>query len=93
MSRSTLNVAHEQGEEALQPEQKLTEAISRLNKHAAKVEMEIVNEQNVSRYICDLLAELSVIASKANLVFLTYLIDVAHEEARIQAQDQEQSHL
>jgi len=67
--------------------------MSRLNKHAAKVEMEIVNEQNVSRYICDLLAELSVIASKANLVFLTYLIDVAHEEARIQAQDQEQSHL
>lgn len=93
MSRSTLNVAHERGEEALEPEQKLHEAISRLNKHASKVEVEVYDQHNVSQYICDLLSELSIIASKANLVFLTYLIDVAHEEARIQAQDQEQTHV
>ncbi len=91
MSRSTLNVAHEQGEPTLEPEQKLTEAISRLNKHAANVDVAVYDEQNVSQYICDLLAELSSIASKANLVFLTYLIDVAHEEARIQSQSREQS--
>lgn len=93
MTRSTLNVAQERGEEALEPEQKLHEAISRLNKHASKVEVEVYDQQNVSQYICDLLSELSIIASKANLVFLTYLIDVAHEEARIQAQDQEQTHV
>ncbi|RIA47761.1 hypothetical protein [Dichotomicrobium thermohalophilum] len=91
MSRSTLNVARDQGEPTLEPEQKLTEAISRLNKHAANVDIAVYDEQNVSQYICDLLAELSSIASKANLVFLTYLIDVAHEEARIQAQSRQQS--
>lgn len=93
MSRTTLNVARDQGEDALQPEQKLTDAISRLNEHAANVDISIYDEQNISQYICDLLAELSIIASKANLVFLTYLIDVAHEEARIQAQDKEQTRL
>lgn len=91
MSRSTVNVARNEGEPTLEPEQKLTEAISRLNKHAANVDIDIYDEQNVSQYICDLLAELSSIAAKANLVFLTYLIDVAHEEARIQAQSREQS--
>jgi uncharacterized protein YejL (UPF0352 family) len=91
MSRSTANVARDEGEATLEPEQKLTEAISRLNKHAANVDIAIYDEQNVSQYICDLLAELSSIAAKANLVFLTYLIDVAHEEARIQAQSREQS--
>jgi len=93
MSRSPLNVAHDQGEEALQPEQKLTEAISRLNKHAANVDVQVYDEQNVSQYISDLLAELSIIASKANLVFLTYLIDVAHEEARIQARERSEMQL
>lgn len=91
MSRSTVNVARDEGEPTIEPEQKLTEAISRLNKHAANVDIAIYDEQNVSQYICDLLAELSSIAAKANLVFLTYLIDVAHEEARIQAQSREQS--
>lgn len=93
MSRSPLNVARDQGEEALQPEQKLTEAISRLNKHAANVDVQVHDEQNVSQYIGDLLAELSIIASKANLVFLTYLIDVAHEEARIQARERSEMQL
>ncbi len=93
MSRSTLNVARDQDEPTLEPEQKLTEAISRLNKHASNMDVAIYDEQNVSQYICDLLAELSTIASNANLVFLTYLIDVAHEEARIQAQSREQSRL
>jgi len=93
MSRSPLNVAHDQGEEALQPEQKLTEAISRLNKHAANVDVQVYDEQNVSQYISELLAELSIIASKANLVFLTYLIDVAHEEARIQARERSEMQL
>jgi len=86
MSRSTLHVARDQGEPTLEPEQKLTEAISQLNKHAANLDVQVYDEHNVSQYISDLLAELSSIASKANLVFLTYLIDVAHEEARIQAQ-------
>ncbi len=93
MSRSTLNLAHDQDEAAIEPGQKLSEAISRLNKHAAKTDIAVYNEQNVSQYICELLAELSTIASNANLVFLTYLIDVAHEEARIQAQSREQSRL
>ncbi len=93
MSRSTVNVARDQGEPSLEPEQKLTEAISRLNKHAADFDVAVYNEQNVSQYICDLLGELSTIASKANLVFLTYLIDVAHEEARIQAQGRDQTRL
>jgi hypothetical protein len=93
MSRSPLNVAHDQGEEALQPEQKLTEAISRLNKHAANVDVQVYDEQNVSQYISELLAELSIIASKSNLVFLTYLIDVAHEEARIQARERSEMQL
>ncbi len=93
MSRSPLNVAQDQGEEALQPEQKLTEAISRLNKHAANVDFQVYDEQNVSQYISELLAELSIIASKSNLVFLTYLIDVAHEEARIQARERSEMQL
>jgi len=93
MSRSTLNVARDQDEQTLEPEQKLTEAISRLNKHAANTDVAIYDEQQCSQYICDLLAELSTIASNANLVFLTYLIDVAHEEARIQAQNRDQSRL
>ncbi len=93
MSRSPLNVAQDQGEEALQPEQKLTEAISRLNKHAANVDVQVYDEQNVSQYISELLAELSIIASKSNLVFLTYLIDVAHEEARIQARERSEMQL
>ncbi len=92
MSRTTLNVAHEHEDHALQPEQKLADAISHLNQHASEAHAKTLNEQDVSQYICDLLAELSMIASKANLVFLTYLIDVAHEEARIQAQDLERSY-
>jgi len=84
-------MAKDQVQPNLEPEHKLTEAISRLNKHAANVDVAIYDEHNVAEYICELLGELSSIASKANLVFLTYLIDVAHEEARIQAQDRQQS--
>jgi len=90
MTRTTLNVAPNQDEQDIQPEKKLAEAISQLNKHAANVDIQIYDEKHVSKYICDLLAELSVIASRANLAFLTYLIDVAYEEARIQAYERDQ---
>jgi len=91
MSRPRANMAREDDNHALKAEQKLAEAITQLNEHAVNSQKKHLNEQDVSQYICDLLAELSIIASKANLVFLTYLIDVAHEEARIQAQDPQQS--
>jgi len=79
----------EQDDTPVLPEEKMTDAITQLNKHAADLQSSHFKEQNVSQYICDLLSELSIIASKANLVFLTYLIDVAHEEARLQSQKQD----
>jgi hypothetical protein len=80
-------------ESAFCPEQQLKEAVTQLNQHAASLQFASSRQQDVSQYICDLLAELSGIASKANLVFLTYLIDVAHEEARLRSQGQEQPFL
>jgi hypothetical protein len=82
-----------QDEAAVFPEQKLREAVTQLNQHAATLQSASFHQQDVSQYICDLLGELSIIASKANLVFLTYLIDVAHEEARLRSQGQEQPYL
>lgn len=93
MSQGKTRFAHSQEVTELCPEKNLTEAISQINQHAANLQSEPMNEQHVSQYICDLLAELSIIASKANLVFLTYLIDVAHEEARLQASSREQPYL
>lgn len=93
MSRSKPDFASNQDDTSLCPEQNLTEAIMQLNEHAANFHPKAFDEQNVSQYICDLLAELSIIASKANLVFLTYLIDVAHEEARLQSRERERPFL
>jgi len=93
MSQSKTSFAHRQDDTALCPEQNRTEAISQINQHAAKLQASSFNEQHVAQYICDLLAELSIISSKANLVFLTYLIDVAHEEARLQASSREHPYL
>lgn len=46
-----------------------------------------------AEYIADMLREMSELSSKANLVFLTYLIDIAHEEARIQARKARRTHI
>jgi len=93
MSQGKQNFASSQGNTALCPEQNLIDAISQINKHASNLQTTPIKQQDVSQYICDLLAELSTIASQANLVFLTYLIDVAHEEARLQAHEHERPYL
>jgi hypothetical protein len=93
MSRMKSNLSYTQSNNPFEAEEKLKEAIVGLNKEAASLQADVFDQQNVSQYICDLLGELSMLASKANLVFLTYLIDVAYEEARIQAQDQERAYL
>lgn len=93
MSHNKPDFASAQDDTALLPEQNFTDALSQINKHAANLQSQTFNQQHVSQYICDLLSELSVIASRANLVFLTYLIDVAYEEARLQSQGQEHPYL
>jgi len=93
MSHNKPHFACDQDDTALLPEQNLNDAVSQINKHAANLQSQPFDAQNVSQYVCDLLAELSIIASRANLVFLTYLIDVAHEEARLQSRTPDQPYL
>lgn len=93
MSQGKTNFASSQDNTSFCPEQNLLDAISHINKHASSLSSTPLRQQDVSQYICDLLEELSTIASQANLIFLTYLIDVAHEEARLQAREHERPYL
>ncbi len=93
MRHSKPNLACIQDDAASHAQRQLTEALSQLNEHASTLQSHEFDERSVAKYICDLLFELSSISSKANLVFLTYLIDVAHEEARLRSQESETPYL
>ena len=74
------------GQEIPQSEKKITLQMGEL-KSAFKGDPEDrpIAAKDVAEYSADMLAELRDIATKAGLTFLAYLIQVAFEEAKIQA--------
>jgi len=57
------------------------------NFNQTDADAELINAKDVAEYASELLQELRDLAGKAELTFLAYLIQVAVEEARIQADE------
>lgn len=84
MNRAKLNAVLNEVDVSDHTPYDLSHAVEKLKDVASPKGTRKPTSAETANYIADMLKEMSEIASNSNLVFLAYLLDVAHEEAKIQ---------